>query len=143
MAGLIFETYTIEEMMYKKNENFEFTEDGGIDLDPQFNIIINKSEQEAIVEMHFSVGSLSDKISPFNIEVKVRGLFTYNAEEAEDEPFVNFLKTNAVAVLFPYLRQIVSNLTSTTNEFPTFILPVMNIVKYVEEENSIIINEFD
>lgn len=143
MAGLSFENYSVEKMTYHKNSNFRLAEEGGIDLDPLYDIVINKTKEEAIVDLNFSVGSQTDEISPFFIEVKIRGAFIYNSEEAEKEPFINFLKTNAVAILFPYLRHIVSNLTSTTNEFPTFILPVMNLVKYIEEEDRIVVNEID
>ncbi|MCK1976089.1 protein-export chaperone SecB [Jeotgalicoccus huakuii] len=143
MAGLTFETYSVDKMIYHKNENFIPTDDGEVDLDPSFDIVINKTEKEAIVDMNFSVGSMTDKTSPFCIKVCISGIFFYNVNEAEDEPFESFLKTNAVAILFPYLRQIVSNLTTVTNEFPTFILPVMNIVKYLEDEDNIIIKELD
>lgn len=140
MAGLTFENYQVGKMVYEKNIFFDF-ENNEIDLEPIFNVEINKTNEEAVVHIDFKVGSNKEEEYPFLIEVGINGLFVYNDEEAEGIEFEEFLKTNAIAMLFPYLRQIVSNLSSQSNEFPTFILPVMNVSRYVEENGRITINE--
>lgn len=140
MAGLIFENYNISKMEYEKNLLFD-DYDSAIDLEPALDVKINKSDKEAVVSIDFKVGSKEQEIYPFFIQVGINGLFSYDDEEAEGIEFEDFLKTNAIAILFPYLRQIVSSLTSQSNEFPTFILPVMNVSKYIEENGHITINQ--
>jgi len=43
------------------------------------------------------------------------------------------LKKNATAILFPYLRMIVSQITGIDDEFPMLVLPTMNIEKFIED----------
>ncbi|CAM2791021.1 protein-export chaperone SecB [Salinicoccus roseus] len=140
MAGLTFENYFISKMHYENNKNF-VSDENPIDIDPHFAVKIFKSEHQAVVNLGFTAGELEQEDSPFLVEVEISGLFSYVEEEADSIAFEDFLTNNAVALLFPYLRQVVSNLTAASNQFPTFILPVMNIAQLLKEEGNIDIIE--
>ena len=54
---------------------------------------------------------------------------------------LKIFKTNAIAILFPYLRSIVSELTGKSNRFPSYNMPVRNIAHEIAEKGNINITE--
>lgn len=71
----------------------------------------------------------SSKEIPFPVDMYIdfRGIFEIEAYDSEDE--VNeFLKIEAVKIMYPYLRSIVTNL-STAGMFPPIILPHVDVEK--------------
>lgn len=141
MAVINFEDYKVTKMQFNENDNFELKEQSeSIELGHEINVNIYKKDKldEAVVELTIKVGGLDSEVEPFFLMVTIKGIFTYNANE--DEPsngFDTYLKGNALAILFPYVRQIISTLTSMSNRYPTYIMPAINIVQVLEEmENS-------
>ena len=72
----------------------------------------------------------SDKGLPFFLDVVVTGEFSVNHEgvnraEIDEKALSDVLKSNTVAILFPYVRSIVSSLTLMANE-EAVILPPIN-----------------
>lgn len=67
--------------------------------------------------------------NPFPIDVFIdfKGIFQFSPEDNKDD-ILNFLKTEAVQIMFPYLRSILTNLT-TTAMLPPIILPIINVSK--------------
>ena len=47
-----------------------------------------------------------------------------------------FAEKNAVTILFPYLRSLVSTYTANSNVDP-LILPPINVVKYIEQKHGL------
>ncbi|VMY41725.1 preprotein translocase subunit SecB [Streptococcus pneumoniae] len=78
---------------------------------------------------------------PFSFDVSIVGYFEFDVEESDGIQFKDFLKTNAIAILFPYLRTIVSDLTGKSNRFPNYNMPVRNIANEIAENNNINITE--
>ncbi len=76
---------------------------------------------------------------PVNMYIDFRGIFefeSYDTEKDVDE----FLKKEAVRIMFPYLRTIVTNLT-TAGMFPPIILPIVDIDRiFPDNTDSIHIN---
>jgi len=58
------------------------------------------------------------------------GKFEVESEKRNNN--LSLIKSNATAILFPYLRNAVSMLTALSN-IPTLTLPVFNIVALFEE----------
>ena len=57
-----------------------------------------------------------DVNSPFKLEVAIEGKFKYTVEDDKDSVGAEqLLSTNAVAILFPYLRSVVSSVTMLSN----------------------------
>ena len=57
--------------------------------------------------------------------------FTIDGKEFEE-----FMSANAVSILYSYTRPYISDLIAKGNEFPRFLLPVLNINKFIEENNN-------
>lgn len=49
------------------------------------------------------------------------------------ERIEKLLKINATAILFPYLRSIISSITANSG-FQTLVLPVINVHKMLEQQ---------
>lgn len=89
-----------------------------------------------IFSIQFGDESLIEQ--PLFIKVRVKGLFSIKSDKDEiSEEMVNQLyKKNSLAILFPYLRSLVTDLSSKGSEMP-IILPTINIVSLIESENLI------
>lgn len=135
MAGLIFEDYIVKELFFKKN--IDFDQSDSVNLSTNFQCHINIQEVSATVELTCTLGEIEDKTSPFAIKVVLEGKFEFNDRESEEVSFESYLLNNAIAILFPYLRMLISDLLSRSNEFPALNLPVINVAKMLQENDSI------
>lgn len=72
-----------------------------------------------------------EKIYPFRMTVEVEGYFESNFDQQEDK--ISQYGKNAVAILFPYVRALVSSFTSNANVTP-LILPTVNVNRLLEQE---------
>lgn len=141
MAGINFEKYYVKEISFKKNDFFDG--DRKVSLDTALDCVINMiSDIAAEVILNAKIGDLSNNNSPFEITVEIVGYFTYNKEQSNETAFEHFLSANAIAILFPYLRNLISDMSLKSNEFPPLILPVINVVQLLEDTKSITINHF-
>lgn len=104
----------------KKFKNFDF----GLDIKG----IYHKSDKHFKLYLNMIIEN-EDK--NFLCEVQSVGYFHLTSD---DKDFVeNFLFTNAPALLFPYLRAYISNLT-TQSGIDSVVLPTMNLSRIVQEE---------
>jgi len=85
------------------------------------------------------VASSEQEPFPIDILIDFKGIFQFNPGDNEDE-ISEFLKTEAVQLLFPYLRSTVTNLT-TTAMLPPIILPIVDINKlFPDNRETIYVN---
>lgn len=63
---------------------------------------------DAKVVLSSTIGELSMINSPFEITSSIVSCFTYNQKECNGTTFERFLSENAIAILFPYLRNLIS-----------------------------------
>lgn len=68
------------------------------------------------------------KVYPFNLKVTMSGFFEY-----EGNIDVEQYLPNAAAIMYPYMRSIVTSITSNANVAP-LILPTINTRKLFEEK---------
>ena len=126
---LKFNGYTVEEVEFYKNSKCT---DSGFDikLDIQRSIEHIPAEHKGLVTVVTKV--FEDPVSnnyPFSIKVVVTGEFEV---EAEDESQIKkFLEVNALAILFPYIRALITTYTANANVQP-LILPPINILKLID-----------
>ncbi|WP_334352017.1 protein-export chaperone SecB [Companilactobacillus sp. HBUAS56257] len=134
MAVLNFNGYTVKEMNYTKNDNFK--NDSEIALKPKLKFNNQIKNDKIVVEISASIGSLKDNRIPFKASCSLEGTFEYIS--SEDESNIgpdSLIRNNAVAILYPYLRATISNLTSQSNEFPAYILPTVNVAKLLKNND--------
>lgn len=115
-------------------------------LEIVYNSSLNELEEEEIVTPSFSVDiivqekdynkamiklgvELTDESSNSYVKAVIAGFFVFESdEEMMEEEVVKYYRLNGVAILFPYLRSLVSDVTSKSDSSPV-ILPTINIQK--------------
>lgn len=138
MAGIKFINYIVDTMYYKTNPDFDIN-NNEINISEEIIADIDIDESEAIIKLQ---AKLEESVNvPFSFDVSIIGYFEFIDEESEGISFRDFLRTNAVAILFPYLRSIVSELIGKSNRFPSYNMPVRNIANELAKKDNITINE--
>ncbi|UNQ10258.1 protein-export chaperone SecB [Enterococcus faecalis] len=90
--------------------------------------------------MEAELGDFDDEDCPFKLEVSLNGYFKYTVDKDDSkdvEQLKQLVTQNALAILYPYLRNVVSDVTLKSNRFPAYILPVMNIAELMKQNDSI------
>lgn len=118
-SSLIFERYVVNRITFKRNENYNLEQKTNI----QFSIVKNvkKIENRMEITLNTKVFENAEKNNyPFEMEVEITGYFAI-----ENENNINF-EPNAIAILYPYIRAIVSTYTANAN-VNSLILPPINV----------------
>lgn len=95
-----------------QNLNVEFEQTAGVN-EEGYNM---RLEMSAIV---------NDENNALDIKVKAHGFFEFDSEISEKEKDT-FFRTNAPAILFPYVRAYITALSSLSGTQPV-ILPTLNM----------------
>ena len=123
---LRFDKYIVDEVVFKTNPEFNPTDDK---LKINFSIkqdVKHKENGQMVVSLQVNIfEKANEKNYPFEMMVQLRGFFTMS------DPTIN-LDSNAIAILYPYIRSIVSVYTSSIN-VPPLILPVINVNALIEQ----------
>ncbi len=124
---LRFIRYEVNEIYFKKNMNFKSNNDGtAIDLKIKPSIEINDEHMNVTLQIEiFEDAKQNNK--PFEMKMNLTGYFI--AEGCNPET----LKANAVAILYPYVRAIISTYTANANITP-LILPIINVNKLIKDQ---------
>jgi preprotein translocase subunit SecB len=133
MSVLNFEGYRVKQMEYLRNEKFNASSQN-IVFDPELHIKTNVDGTNIIVNLSVVVGSVDKKEFPFKVTCEVEGEFEYNATEDTEKVGLDTLaRNNCTAILYPYVRALVSNLTNASNEFAGYNMPTINVAKVLDK----------
>lgn len=129
-STLKFIDYYVNKVEFYNNEYFE---DAPVEID--FKISNNIEYMEGDKNNTFLVtldstifGDAVVKNYPFSMNISLTGIFQIDGDDIENKE--SFAEVNSVAILFPYLRAIVSTYTSNANIQP-LILPPINVVNMI------------
>ena len=125
-----FLDYKVTKLNFSLNKDFlDNSESQSIELSPDINLTYKKREDNS-VSVDLSIKFKGPKI-PFFLEAVLTGFFQFNYDVA-DEDLHQLAHINLAAILFPFLRQTVADLTTKAG-FPPLLLPPINFVKSYEE----------
>lgn len=125
-SELRFLNYVVDSVEFKNNPNFE-GEETQLEFKPSVEFDIE--DNDLLVLLTVDVFSEAEKNNyPFEMTVSVVGYFKLMTDENVEK-----YKANAVAVLFPFVRAIISTYTAAANINP-LILPTVNINKMLEAD---------
>lgn len=125
---LRFIRYEVNEIYFKNNGKFKLNKEGTpIDLKIKPTVDIEDKNMNITLQIVIFEGAEQNN-KPFEMKVKITGYFM--AEGCNPET----LKANAIAILYPYVRAIVSTYTANANITP-LILPTINVNKLIEDQN--------
>ncbi|MCM0582805.1 protein-export chaperone SecB [Weissella diestrammenae] len=124
MAAFKFNGFKVLRMNFEAKE--KFVKD---DQNYEFNI----GHDFSINGTHMSVklGTNNTNDFPFKYNVLIQGEFDYVDSEDSDGIGFKAFRANALAILFPYLRTIVAQVTAIS-EFEAVTLPTINMIQYLE-----------
>ena len=86
------------------------------------------------VTLSINIESMVEKISAFICEVKYCGVFSVEEDKGkEEEEIKEALLIDAPSILFPFVREVISRMTSTAG-FPPLMLDVINFEEMYEKQ---------
>lgn len=133
-SGLRFINYQVNEVNFQLN--IDYKEDAAsVDFNiERFVQYLEDDENTMYVTLVLNIfENPKENNYPFSMFLDVTGIFKLdNIDIGKRE---SFAEVNAVAILFPYLRSLVSTYTANSN-IPALILPPINIVKLIENQEN-------
>lgn len=133
-SSLRFIDYVVNKVEFYINPNFE-DKPIKIDFDISSNVEFIQDKNNTFL-LHLDARIFKDAEKngyPFSMNINITGIFELESSELENKE--KFAELNAVAILFPYLRSLVSTYSSNSNVQP-LILPPINVVKYMKSKNT-------
>lgn len=88
---------------------------------------VDKELKNMLVELNVEIGDKDE--SPFFMSICLEGLFELSQDYLDYD--INLFYSNALSILYPYVRAIVSTYTAGANIKPV-ILPTINIKKMLK-----------
>lgn len=143
MATIDFKDYIIEKSIYQINPKFVSpNEEHLLVIKEEFQAEVGIENNNGYVTINVKLGDLADYENiehiPFYLETTIRGIFKYDISDDDSTDNLKvLLGSNAIAILYPYLRSHISLVTSSVNQFPAYILPVVNFVDMIKNEGKV------
>lgn len=132
-SGLRFIDYIVNDIDYRTNQYFE-EQNVSVKFNLSRNVeYLDDEDNTMLVSLIVSVFEDAEENNyPFSLKINMTGIFELDdIHESERE---SFAEVNAVAILFPYIRSLISTITANVN-VPPLILPPINVVNLIKEEN--------
>lgn len=126
MANMQIESISITAVSFSLNDDFHPSEN----LDLSFDVAVNGTDHEGKKIVDVIVRTPEDEAKgnlPFFFNITGRGVFEFSEEvsEEEDDQLTNI---NCPAIIFPYIREQVADLTRRSG-YPPLHLPPVNFIK--------------
>lgn len=131
-SSLKFIDYKVNNIEFRSNIDFVSKEvELDFDIDSAVDFV---NEKEFVLGLQLEVFRDAEKNNyPFSFKIEIIGMFEIEAVNEKEK--MNFAEQNAVAILFPYARALITTFTSAANVQPV-ILPPINVVKYLSDKRA-------
>jgi len=115
----------------------EAEEEAEFEIKKKINIGIGRDEKDkTLFKVELQVEN-DDISSPFNFELIYEGYFKFeSSEEIIDEEIKKLGSINCAAIIFPYIREHLADLTRRSG-LPPYHLPPINFVKLYKERTKV------
>lgn len=127
-SSLYFEDYIVNSVEFVVNKNFNSVENVKIDFDISHETIVDNNNMQISINLNV-FKDMEKNNYPFNIKVNITGYYRIDGEDDN----ISTYEKNGLAILYPYIRSIVSTYTANSN-VPTLILPPINIINYLKSK---------
>ncbi|TMN21925.1 protein-export chaperone SecB [Lentibacillus cibarius] len=139
---LSFDDYDVIESIYYHNPYIDLESEN---VSPDFKLNIkygDKERTEAALFFSIELGDKSFEENSFYLKATILGVFSIGNIDDTNEEFVDHLyKKNSLAILYPYMRSLVSDVSSKGGDLP-IILPPINVGAMAEKQD-FITEEYD
>lgn len=117
----LIKTNIIVKELVLKNKNLQ----GQFNLQHKINLKTGKvNDKTYFSELNFEIGDIENIKMPLDLSVTIVGQFEFEDVGSEEE-LNGFLSKQAVHILYPYLRSVVSGLTSLAM-LPPIMIPIVD-----------------
>ena len=117
---------------YETNQEYEFVGDLALEIDNNIHVIKGTDEHslKAIVALKVGIFTVQElQKVPFQIKLEIEGEFHWDEELEKNEKLLeNMLRQNAPAILFSYVRPLITLITVEAN-MPPLVIPLMNFTE--------------
>lgn len=139
MAEIKFKDYYVEKFEYNENENYIEQSSSSLEVETSPSVDIVFKEDFILIVFEDKIGNVENENCPFTVNIKLKAFFEYKVEKNEqDKELLNTLiSQNAIAIVYPYIRSLVADITQRSNRFPSFILPTINVAKLMKDNDAI------
>ena len=125
-SKLAFVNYKVKEVILRENDKFQNSvEPIEIGFDLTHKTIKEENNMKIILKTEIFKNAEKNNY-PFYMSVTIEGKLKTEGDDIEK------FEINGIALLFPYLRSIISTYTANSN-MPTLILPPINVGNYYKE----------
>ncbi len=129
VSSLKFDGYIVNKVIFERNENTDNNiKEWNLTFDVNNKTEINKENNKMRITLKLEIFKDIDN-APFIMEIEVMGIFSL-----EGESDIKKYEANAIAIMYPYLRAIVSTYTASANVAPV-ILPAINVNAMLRRKN--------
>ncbi|MBQ7408159.1 MAG: protein-export chaperone SecB [Clostridia bacterium] len=130
MSAISLIYYRVNELEFKFNESIKTN--ASFQIKPKIECKVAKKEDNLFVNLTLKINEDISSPVPFNLKVVLGGTFKVK-EGAEGEVGQKAQVHEAFAMLYPYLRAVVSGITVNCN-IPAYILPTIMPEQLTEGE---------
>lgn len=118
-SSLKFVNYVVDSVQFQNNPEFEASEVSiKFDIRPEY--IEDDNDLMLILEVDVFKDAVANNY-PFELYIRMVGYFMI-----EGDGDINRFRTNALAIMYPYVRSLITGYTANSNVAP-LILPVINV----------------
>lgn len=134
--NLIFNKYYVPKLVCKQKSANQSLDNKKVEFSQ--NISSNMKIKDDLVNLTLDYATNENKY--IDVKVTIIGIFKLKFEDGEtlssdDKDKINAIKSTALSVLFPYLRQTITSLTQLNGDLNPVIIPMYNISKLLEDTN--------
>jgi len=135
-AKFSFESLRLLESHFKLNTDFKPRRRQPIEISTEINI--SHKEQDKTVKVIVSVSSVNKK-QPFVLDTAVMGTFNFLKMPTKKD-LNKIVYVNCAAIMFPYVREIIADLTRRA-DIPPFHMDPINFVALYEDRQAYLHNK--
>ncbi|MBQ3600212.1 MAG: protein-export chaperone SecB [Lachnospiraceae bacterium] len=129
-----FLDYRVTSVTFQLNQNYDTDEEmSDVNIEAKSDFIISDEKTNMIVTLELQIFGDEEGNYPFKMNVELDGLFELSGEIKNED--IRKYYANALSILYPYARAIVSNYTANANVQP-LILPTVNIWKMINSQKN-------
>lgn len=133
---LSFEDYIVKTILFEQNQDLLMQtvekQNNKIPCSPALSREITMLEDGCyLVDLEFEMIVENAQNAAIKLKIEIEGRFSVDGDNDE-----TFIYENATAILFPYLRALVSTITANAN-LPSLILPPINIAAFFKQQEQI------
>ena len=139
LSSFRFLDYNIDDIKFVLNEEFDVhkSHEDEVEVDMGIGVRISLSEgnKNARVSLSMNIFRDAEKNNyPYTLSLDMIARFELS-ENISKEDAIRFCKVNGTAVMFPYIRSAITDITKLSNVEP-LVLPLINIHKLIENQET-------